>query len=60
MEVVSTATCTSILIFDVLGLVVCWMWSDFTKRLYYNMLGWFARLHPALYLTSAILYAIAI
>jgi len=58
-RVVSITTCTSILVFDVLGLVVCWMWSDFTKRLYYNMLGWFARLHPALYLTSAVLYAIA-
>mmetsp|Transcript_43886 Transcript_43886/g.80191 ORF Transcript_43886/g.80191 Transcript_43886/m.80191 type:complete len:580 (-) Transcript_43886:35-1774(-) len=57
---VSMTTCVSILVFDVLGLVVCMIWGAFSMRLYYNMLGYIARLHPALYMISVLLYAVAI
>jgi len=60
LPAVSMTICVSILVFDVLGLVVCMIWGAFSTRLYYNMLGYIARLHPALYMTSILLYAVGI
>merc|ERR1719329_759148 len=54
------AVCASVLIYDVLGLVVCTVWGAFTVRSYVVFCGHLASRHVALYALSCFFYAGAV
>eukprot|EP00928_Gymnodinium_smaydae_P050214 TRINITY_DN337_c0_g3_i1.p1 TRINITY_DN337_c0_g3~~TRINITY_DN337_c0_g3_i1.p1 ORF type:complete len:603 (-),score=108.64 TRINITY_DN337_c0_g3_i1:108-1916(-) len=54
---ISRLLCASVLIYDVLGLVVCSVWGSVALRGYSVLLGRLAALHSVLYLLSCVVYA---
>jgi len=54
---ISRLLCLSVLIYDVLGFVVCFMWGAIALRMYSVLFGRLAGMHKALYAFSCILYA---
>lgn len=56
----SRTLCASVLIYDVLGLVVCVQWGAVAFRSYVVLLGHLAGLHSLLYALSCLAYATAV
>merc|ERR1712232_354016 len=54
---ISLMICFSVLIYDVLGLVVCFLWASMAIRLYSVVLGRLAVIHSVLYALSVLVYA---
>eukprot|EP00930_Biecheleria_cincta_P105726 TRINITY_DN98667_c0_g1_i1.p1 TRINITY_DN98667_c0_g1~~TRINITY_DN98667_c0_g1_i1.p1 ORF type:complete len:293 (-),score=39.42 TRINITY_DN98667_c0_g1_i1:52-828(-) len=57
---ISSSVCVSVLIYDVLGFVVCFQWGALTLRGYSVLFGKLAGRHLALYMGSCIIYAIVV
>jgi len=57
---ISSAICVSVLIYDVLGFVVCFQWGMLVVRGYSVAFGSLAMRHWALYAVSCIVYASAV
>lgn len=57
---ISRSICISVLLYDVLGLVVCFLWGGLTVRCYSVVLGRLAGLHTVLYLLSCLGYAFVV
>ncbi|CAE7886300.1 unnamed protein product, partial [Symbiodinium sp. KB8] len=57
---ISSAICVSVLIYDVLGFVVCFQWGMLVVRGYSVAFGSLAMRHSALYAVSCIVYASAV
>lgn len=57
---ISWTICASVLLYDVLGLVVCVQWGAVAFRTYVVLLGRLAGLHTLLYALSAVAYAAAV
>lgn len=58
--VISYSVSFSVLLYDVLGLVVCFIWGMIALRLYSVTFGALAKLHSALYVVSCLLYAVIV
>lgn len=54
---ISATLCFSVLVYDVLGFIVCFMWGVVTIRLYSVLFGRIAGVHDAWYAFSCMLYA---
>jgi len=57
---ISRALCASVLVYDVLGFVVCFQWGAIALRGYSVVFGRLAGLHGVLYALSCLLYAGAV
>jgi len=60
MSTISRTVCASILVYDVLGLVVCFEWGAFVIRLYSTLFGHLAGRHVVLYFLTTLVYAIGV
>jgi len=56
---ISRTVCGAVLVYDVLGLVVCYQWGTFAFRLYGMLFGPIAGIHNALYFSTVVCYAAA-
>eukprot|EP00927_Polykrikos_kofoidii_P040980 TRINITY_DN34923_c0_g1_i1.p1 TRINITY_DN34923_c0_g1~~TRINITY_DN34923_c0_g1_i1.p1 ORF type:complete len:569 (-),score=92.71 TRINITY_DN34923_c0_g1_i1:45-1751(-) len=54
---ISRTLCASVLIYDVLGLVVCFLWGMIALRFYTVVFGRLASLHDILYVLTCLIYA---
>lgn len=54
---ISRALCASVLVYDVLGFVVCFQWGAIALRCYSVIFGRLAGVHSAVYALSCLLYA---
>lgn len=54
--VISNSVCVCVLLYDVLGLVVCFIWGMIALRLYSVSFGFVAKINNALYILSCIAY----
>mmetsp|Transcript_108561 Transcript_108561/g.330035 ORF Transcript_108561/g.330035 Transcript_108561/m.330035 type:complete len:575 (-) Transcript_108561:128-1852(-) len=57
---ISRALCASVLVYDVLGFVVCGQWGMIALRCYSVLFGRLAGIHDALYALSCLVYAAAV
>eukprot|EP00931_Biecheleriopsis_adriatica_P061413 TRINITY_DN36924_c0_g1_i2.p1 TRINITY_DN36924_c0_g1~~TRINITY_DN36924_c0_g1_i2.p1 ORF type:complete len:622 (-),score=105.47 TRINITY_DN36924_c0_g1_i2:28-1839(-) len=57
---ISNAVCVSVLIYDVLGFVVCFQWGMLAVRCYSVLFGRLAGKHLILYVISCLFYAAAV
>mmetsp|Transcript_20620 Transcript_20620/g.45146 ORF Transcript_20620/g.45146 Transcript_20620/m.45146 type:complete len:554 (-) Transcript_20620:169-1830(-) len=54
---ISRTLCAAVLVYDVLGLIVCFQWGSFAFRSYGILFGGMASVHAVFYILSCFLYA---